>query len=185
MPKNPPPELAPEKPAPRRGPGQPTKLTPEVVSQLCEVLERGHTRRAACAKAGIDESTFQKWMAAAREEDADPAKKELLRAVQQAEGMGEHALVEIVRTGADLDANKAQWLLERRHSVDWARKESINATLDTKPMEASVIRELITKRIAAIVSARGAGSPARPAGGSDGQPPDAPAPAPPAAGSSS
>lgn len=179
MPKNPPPApAAAAPPAKRRGPGQPTKLTLELVDQLCDVLRRGHTRRAACAKAGIDESTFQKWMQDAREDNADALKRTLLQSVQRAEGLGEHALVEIVRDGADIDANKAQWLLERRHSADWARKENLNATVATSPLDAGVMRELIAKRIAGLIQSRGPAGAARPAGGADGAAADPAAPAP-------
>lgn len=43
--------------------GRPSKYTPEAVQAICECLERGETRKAACAKAGIDVKTMERWLA--------------------------------------------------------------------------------------------------------------------------
>lgn len=42
--------------------GRPSKYTPEAVQAICECLERGETRKAACAKAGISDETFRRWL---------------------------------------------------------------------------------------------------------------------------
>lgn len=45
-----------------RGPGQPSKLTPETVEKLAESLRQGDTYAVACAGADITYSTFRNWM---------------------------------------------------------------------------------------------------------------------------
>lgn len=167
--------------------GRPSKLTPEVAEKLCEALARNHSRRAACAHAGIDERTFQRWMADAVDETSGP-KRELLLAVQWAEGDGEYRLVEQMNTAAEIDPVHTRWLLERRYSMDWARKEAVSVELDAKPLEVNVVRELLAKRIAGMVQRPaaplgGAGSVAGAPAPGDGAA-GAPTPAPPAPGPS-
>lgn len=139
---------------PSRGPGRPSKITRELIAQLCEVLSRGHTRRAAAAKAGIADSTLFAWLADGREPDATGLKRELYEAVIEAEGLGEFTLVEIVRESAEIDPAYAKWLLERRHHLDWARREQVAVTGEGgKPMEVTVVRELVAKRITGLLAA--------------------------------
>lgn len=42
--------------------GKPSKYTPEAIQAICECLERGETRKAACAKAGISQDSFNRWL---------------------------------------------------------------------------------------------------------------------------
>jgi hypothetical protein len=165
--------------------GRPSKLTPEVIEKLCTALARNHSRRAACAHAGIDERTFQRWMADAVDEPSG-LKRDLLLAVQWAEGDGEYRLVEQLNAAAEIDPVHTRWLLERRYSLDWARREAVSVDVDAKPLEVSVVRELLAKRIAGMVQrpAAAVGSGGSVAGApapGDGQA-GAPAPAPSAPG---
>lgn len=45
-----------------RGPGQPSKLTPETVEVLAESLRQADTFAVACAEAHITYATFRNWM---------------------------------------------------------------------------------------------------------------------------
>jgi hypothetical protein len=166
-------------PAIKRPAGRPTKLTPEIIGELVGVLERGHTRRAAAAMAGLAESTVRQWLADAREDNATPLQRELLRSIEQAEGVGEYTLVELVRDSAAIDPNAAKWLLERRHSIDWARKENLSVTTADKPADVAVLRELITKRIDGLIAARSSRGSEGSSGGSNGDPTAGDAPPPP------
>jgi hypothetical protein len=157
--------------APKRKPGPASKLTPELVEQLCAVLRKGHTYRAACARSGIDDRTFRDWMAEGLEARTGP-KWGLYLAVREAEGEGEASLTDIVRDAAEIDPQYAKWLLERRHPVDWARKEQIAVTGgEGKALEVSVVRELISKRIDGLLAARPATPPSGGAGGAGGPAP--------------
>ncbi|GMV19013.1 MAG: hypothetical protein AMXMBFR56_72370 [Polyangiaceae bacterium] len=167
--------------------GRPSKLTPEVIEKLCSALARNHSRRAAAAHAGISESTLHQWLSDAVDETSGP-KRDLLLAVQWAEGDGEFRLVEQMNAAAEIDPVHTRWLLERRYSMDWARREAVSVEVDAKPLEVNVVRELLAKRIAGMVQrpaapVGGAGSVAGAPASGDGAA-GAPAPASPASGPS-
>lgn len=140
---------APKKAAAKKRTGRPSKLVPELVEQIVELLEKGHTRRAAAAKVGIDETTFQRWYAQGREEPSGPH-HDFMIAVHTAEGVGEAELESKMLSAADIDPLHARWVLERRYHLDWARKDVPPPTDGAKPMEAALVRELLLKRIAGL-----------------------------------
>ena len=82
--------------------GRPTILTAEVIDQVSATLERGHTRRAAAAVAGVAERSLRQWLANAAEDDASLMERELEAAVELAEGKGEYTLAEIVRNAVEV-----------------------------------------------------------------------------------
>jgi hypothetical protein len=51
----------PRKRAPRPGEGRPTKATPEIWEEICDLLSEGLTEKQACAYVRIAESTFNLW----------------------------------------------------------------------------------------------------------------------------
>lgn len=151
--------------APARKPGArgpKSSITTELIEQLCEVLRRGHTRRAAARKCGVLEDTLASWMKRGGEDKSGPA-RELYCAVSEAEGEGEFALLELVREGAEIDAQQARWILERRYSQGtetWVRKEHIDVTHGPEMPEVSVVRELLFSRLKGLGG--GAPTPAAP-----------------------
>lgn len=180
--------VPPTKPGAR---GPPSTITPELIEELCTVLRRGHTRRAAARKCGVLEDTFASWMKRGAE-DKSGAARELYYAVSEAEGEGEFALLEIVRDGAAIDPQQARWILERRYSQGtetWVRKEHIDVTTGPEMPEVSVVRELLFSRLKGLgggstppVAPRDAGGGGSPAGTEpdrnppvDGTPPPPPA----------
>lgn len=54
-------ETAQQTPAPRRGRGRPTKLTPEIQERILETLRACGTIEDACVMAGVDEATYTRW----------------------------------------------------------------------------------------------------------------------------
>lgn len=148
----PPAPVAPRAPSWRGG--RPTKLVPEVIDALEAELSQGHTLRASCAAAGVGWSTFKDWTRAGRSEGSTALQRELVRAVEHAEGAGERTLERIVRTSAEIDPNQARWLLERRWPEDWGRRDLVALDTTSQAPDVEVLRELITKRIDAIVQAR-------------------------------
>ena len=141
--------------APRRPPGRPSKLSAEVIEAITAVLARGHSRRAAAAKAGLPDRTLRRWLAQAAEDGATALERELLEAVELAEGEGEHALAEVVRDAVDVDPNQAKWMLERRYP-DWARKDPLPQASDDQPTDLHSLREHLSLKIQALITARGA-----------------------------
>ena len=61
-----------------------TKLTDAVTRKLCKCLSRGLPRKLACEKAGIDYSTFRRWMDTAKQ--PEPEFDDFRRVVGDAEG---------------------------------------------------------------------------------------------------
>lgn len=138
----------------RRPVGRPSHLTPELIETICKPLRRGHTLKVACGRARVPESTFFEWLADGREPDCKGLKRDLFLAVAEAETDGEYEQVEIVREAAEIDPQYAKWLLERRRPNDWARREQLALVGDGgKPMEVSIVRELLSKRIDGLLAA--------------------------------
>ena len=149
-------------PPPRRNQrGPASTITDDLIEELCSVLRRGHTRRAACRKCGVSEDTFAVWMKRGSEK-AELRAADLYRAVIEAEGEGEFALLELVRASAEFDSQQAKWILERRYSQGeetWVRKEHIDLSTGPEMPEVSVVRELILAKLKGL---SGSAAPSQP-----------------------
>jgi transposase len=106
----------------KRHVGRPSKLTPERISRLIEALRAGHTREGAATLAGISKSTFNGWLASAKEPGADQEFLLFLDAVKSAEVEAEDALLAIIRAAAPKQWQAAAWILERRSPDRWGRR---------------------------------------------------------------
>jgi hypothetical protein len=101
--------------------GRPRKVTPELVDELCSLLRVGVLIEPACAKVGIDDSSFRKWRQADRE---------FFTAVTRARAEGEIALWERALGGDEKGesngpAKCAQWALERSYSARYAPRLNV------------------------------------------------------------
>lgn len=97
----------------RPGAGRPTKYSPEVVKRITDALRGGNTRRAACAVAGIDQSTLANWI----KEYSDFSK-----AIEKAEGEAEAKMVSVIKLASDTTWQAAAWWLERKHKAEWSSR---------------------------------------------------------------
>lgn len=167
MPKEPPPasEGAPvsgppeaRKPARNLG-GRPTKLTPELIDQVVEELEEGFPLSVAAARVCVGESTLRRWLQDGREEDGSQLEKALVMAVQAASAVGHRKLVRTLVQAAEIDPNQARWLLERRWPEDWGRRDVLTVSNEEKPADLQMLREVLGKRIDALVAARAVEAP--------------------------
>lgn len=101
--------------------GRPSKLTPAVAEMLQALLRIGQFREVACRYAGIDPSTFYRWVT-----DPRPRYVAFREAVEHAEAI---AAVQIVANVVKLSRTNARagiWWLERRYPAEWgphARRE--------------------------------------------------------------
>lgn len=111
--------------------GRPSKLNPDCIARLVDALRAGHTRETAAALAGISRSTFNAWLAAAKESDANPELLAFSDAVKGGELDAEDALLAIIRAAAPKQWQAAAWLLERRHPDRWGRR--VKAEVTTPP----------------------------------------------------
>ncbi len=111
----------------RRGPGQPTKRSPEREQAILNALRVGNTRRASAAAAEVSEDTLANWMT------ADSA---FFGAVEKAEADAELRFLGQVAKHAVKSPTAAQWWLERRRPRDYRQMTGVELTgADGGPIE--------------------------------------------------
>jgi hypothetical protein len=108
--------------------GRPSKFTPELASELCKLLAEGKPIKPSCEMVGIDDTTFRKWRADAKNGDADKA--EFFAQVARARAEGELLLWGIASSGdgpgtSNGPAKCAQWLLERTFGSRYAARLNV------------------------------------------------------------
>lgn len=110
--------------AEKRGRGQPSKLTPETLKRLLDTLSRGNTYKLACQLAGIDYSTFARWMQKG-EAQTKGEYRDFSDAVKAQESRLVDDALTVIAAAALGDEKKPgdwramSWLLERRHKEDF------------------------------------------------------------------
>lgn len=128
--------------------GSPTKCTPEITQQICQVLRAGNYICAACDYVGISERTYYNWITRGREEldrieassNAKPRDSErvfvsFLHATTRAKASAEVESVARIRKAAEEDWRADAWYLERSHSDRWGRTKvelEHSGTVETK-----------------------------------------------------
>lgn len=121
--------IAPDRAATPRGPGQPTKYTPERIARILGYLRLGNTRKAAGLASGISHETFSQWL------NRYP---EFSEAVENAEAEAELAHVGNVLQAAGKGAWQASaWWLERRRHDSWGRKDRIELIASVRELARS------------------------------------------------
>lgn len=96
---------------------RPSKYTPERVARLIEGLTAGMSRRGACERASIDQSTFETWLK--RYPDFSDA-------VVTAEAEVElRAVLTIRQAFSSGDWKAAAFWLERRRNKEWGRQVKV------------------------------------------------------------
>ncbi len=108
---------------------------PRIVSKLIKSIERGTPRPSCCDIAGIDYSTFCKWMRDAKKvltqggedtcDDYTKACVKLFHAVRLAEAEAIDRNIGLIQVAATNDWRAAAWFLERRAPADFGRKDEI------------------------------------------------------------
>lgn len=112
---------------PKRGVGQPTKLTPALQMELMGYIGQGSTINDACDLVGIDKSTFHKWKV--RGEQGDPKYVEFLASVRAAMAGWKAArlkeIQEAKNNAGNPDWRARAWLLQHRYPEEYGRREVI------------------------------------------------------------
>jgi len=111
----------------KRGRGQPTKLTPDVLERLTEALKAGNYIETACTYAGIGASTYHAWVTKAEQDDAPKQYKDFLDAVKKARAEAEIRNVALIQRAASEGKNwtAAAWWLERSQPARWGRQTKV------------------------------------------------------------
>lgn len=103
-----------------------SKLTPELIAQVCEKIKGGAYDYIACEAVGISQSTFYEWLQDAEKPDADPLKVAFSESVERARAEA--------RQAAELAVMKDKpetWLLkgpgrERPGRPGWTNESTVN-----------------------------------------------------------
>ncbi len=122
--KKPAPKLAPPEPKPA---GRPSKLTDEVQKVIVEAVERGNFYSAAAERAGIDYSTFKRWMEKGQQDGAEFDRYRAFRAaILVANAECQDVQLSRINTAARTGTwQAAAWILERRFPEEWGRKDKV------------------------------------------------------------
>jgi hypothetical protein len=144
----------------RPGPGQPTKLTPEVHDRIVQVVSAGNYLKTAAQFAGISVTTLTNWMARGRAanalaESGQPVPEEeqrylvFLAAVTQAETQAEVAAVTHWRRAFADDWRAARDYLGRKRPEQWAAKTTVSISSDEaeRRIEAATLEALTSMGI--------------------------------------
>lgn len=101
--------------------GRPTKLTPEIHADIVERLGNGAFREQAAAAAGIDQSTFRRWMVRAEEGEEPYASfaADVMIADAKAEGKWSEVIVRAGYDAGEGDWKAHAWLLEHKFPKRW------------------------------------------------------------------
>jgi len=105
-------------PAPKRGPGRPSYLTPAVTKEICLHISLGLTMNDAATLAGIEASTLMLWQAKGR--DGDPKYVELFKSLQKAKATGKRNNLGLIAAASHKDWKAAAWMMERQHPTEYA-----------------------------------------------------------------
>ncbi len=112
--------------------GRPTKYSEALSARLCELLEGGNTRKAACHAVGISEDALGAWLARSESDDqADAVYSGFADRVKAAEGAAEPALVAVLYKAAT-GYEKRKTKIKRRSVVGPKGEPIIGA--DGKPL---------------------------------------------------
>ena len=117
--------------------GRPTKLTPEVQQVIIEGLEHGMHQESACSRAGINKTTYYRWL---ERGDSEAPEDEIYRtfrhAVEKARAKPEAEALQAINVAwRDGTWQAAAWFLERSHPHKYGR---INRTEVSGPEGQSV-----------------------------------------------
>ena len=106
---------------------RPTKLTPELQTQIVAYITAGSYVETAAKASGIDKTTLYDWLVrGAKHEEPFAA---FSHAVERALGQGELRDIAIIDNAAKSGVwQAAAWKLERRNPKMWGRREHVELT---------------------------------------------------------
>lgn len=141
------------------GRGRPFKLNKDIQRKLVEAIGEGNYYDAACQLAGIDYSTFRKWILRGQEEEKG-AFRDFYVAIKKAEAEAENKIIKLWIKQIPEDWRAAATFLERRYPDRWARRDRHEITgRDGGTIDINVgeLRNEILGRIAGYAARSGEG----------------------------
>lgn len=126
---------------------RPTKLTPELQSDICAHLERGLFRRAAAGLVGVEEHTLSRWYHRGAGESRGLYRAFFL-AVNEAEAKFMAGATDMLQAAASHNPKHVQWLLSRRFPDLYGRRDNVEAQApEDKAADEKALRELLMERL--------------------------------------
>jgi hypothetical protein len=131
--------------------GRDTKLTPERSQKIVDAIRLGNYAVVACQLAGVDDSTFYRWMEKGEDKlddhgkliEPDPLYRDFRESVRRAEAEAEALAVRTVVVASRSDPNVAIKLLERRWPKRWRQQYTAEVTgSDGGPIAIEIARTL-------------------------------------------
>ncbi len=125
--------------------GRPTKLTKQVAEKIEAAIRAGNYAEAAARSAGIDPSTYYRWMERGEStKREDRPYREFREAIKKAEGEAEVHAVALVRKAMPDNWQAAMTYLERRYPDRWRRREAVELSgPDSEPVQIEVTDALL------------------------------------------
>jgi len=109
--------------------GRPTKLTPTTQDRIIELVKAGNYAETAAQVAGIDESTFYRWMQQGEGEKARHPYKGFRKAILEAKAESEARMVMVIqKAGFDGSWQAAAWYLERTKQNKYGKQNKVELT---------------------------------------------------------
>ena len=109
-----------------------TKLTPELQAKFCEALENGDSILGACGYVGITEPTYYNWIKRGKEAKRKTIYRDFLECVDKAKAKALHNFEQVITRASMEQWQAAAWMLERRHSDIYGKKDKIEADVNHK-----------------------------------------------------
>jgi transposase len=101
--------------APKRGPGQPTKLTPETQEKILAAVRAGNYLETAAAFAGISKKTLYQWLQRGARTRTWTIYRAFSEALAEALAVAEVAdVANVARAAKDGQWQASAWRLERK-----------------------------------------------------------------------
>lgn len=138
--------------------GRKKKLTPEITSQICDLIEKGLPYNLLCGAVGINYSTFADWIT--KGEAGKNGYTEFSEAVNKSKAT--YALKCLKRVDDYADNGSifcATWLLEKRFPKEFGKRENLdiksqnenlNVNADLKPKNPEAIEQAIIAKLTRI-----------------------------------
>lgn len=140
---------------------RPTKLTPELQKQICDLLEAGNFVETVCDFVGIHKDTFYEWVNRGErgwKADMDGGYVGFSDAVKKAISTVEMDTLTDLRRGP-LNWQAKAWWLERRHPDKWGnRQKVVHSGPNDGPIETKDVTNLTDEQLADIIASRSGGT---------------------------
>ena len=111
--------------------GRRTLLDERTEKIIIDAIQAGATLKVASQAAGVSYPAVREWLRRGRDEndrsgDPDGLYATFVQKIEAANARGEIALVARVRQATSESWQAAAWMLERKYSDRWAKKQTVN-----------------------------------------------------------